>query len=154
MDRNDGSLKIAIVGCGAICEFYYLPALKRHKNVMEQLKLVDIDEQRLRALEVAFGTRKGIKEYHDLLGEVDGVIVATPPSSHHRIAMDFLREGAHVLCEKPLAASACCLLLCAILEMAQEFDFRNSFVQAVASHDCNTIKLRKALRERECFGAR
>jgi predicted dehydrogenase len=102
--EEKGYPKIAIVGCGAISESYYLPALRRHSDV--QLTLVDTDEQRLSTVGNAFCTKKGIKDYHEILGEVDGAIVATPHSSHHRIAMDFLREGSHVLCEKPLAAVA------------------------------------------------
>ena len=97
---------IAIIGCGAISEYYYLPAIKRYHDIVEQLTLVDTDEHRLRTIATVFGTEKAITDYHSVLGEVDGVIVATPHSTHHRIAMDFLREGAHVLCEKPLATSA------------------------------------------------
>jgi predicted dehydrogenase len=95
--------KIAIVGCGAICESYYLPALRGHREVLKQLILVDTNEERRRKVEVAFGAKRGIQDYSEILGEVDGVIVATPHWSHHQIAMDFLREHAHVLCEKPFA---------------------------------------------------
>jgi predicted dehydrogenase len=101
---KEGYLKIAIVGCGAISESYYLPALRRHNDV--ELTLVDTDEQRLEMVGNAFGTKKRIKDYHEILGEVDGAIVATPNSSHHRISIDFLRESSHVLCEKPLAVAA------------------------------------------------
>ncbi len=98
--------RIAIVGCGAICESYYLPALKRHRELLKHLTLVDTNEQRLKTIQSTSGTRNCIKDYHEILGEVDGVIVATPHYSHHRIALDFLREGVHVLCEKPLAVTA------------------------------------------------
>ena len=67
--------------------------------------MVDTNEQRRTKVEVAFGAKKGIQDYREVLGKVDGVIIATPHSSHHHIAMDFLREHVHVLCEKPLAVS-------------------------------------------------
>jgi predicted dehydrogenase len=94
------------VGCGAICEEFYLPAFRRHRDILDQLVLVDNNEQRLSIIKTNFGVKKGFQDYHEILGEVDGVIVATPHSSHSRIAIDFLREGAHVLCEKPLAITA------------------------------------------------
>jgi len=74
--------------------------------VLKHLTLVDTDEHRAGTVGTAFGVKNRIQDYHEILGEVDGVIVATPHSSHHGIAMDFLREGAHVLCEKPLAVTA------------------------------------------------
>lgn len=37
--------------------------------------------------------------------EIDAVIVATPTVTHHALALDGLRAGKHVLCEKPLAAT-------------------------------------------------
>ncbi|MBX3437569.1 MAG: Gfo/Idh/MocA family oxidoreductase, partial [Planctomycetaceae bacterium] len=44
-------------------------------------------------------------DYRELAGRVDGVVLATPPSMHHAMAMYFLERGVHVLCEKPLAES-------------------------------------------------
>jgi predicted dehydrogenase len=37
---------------------------------------------------------------------VEAVVVATPPNSHGEIAEAFLAEGIHVVCEKPLTATA------------------------------------------------
>jgi predicted dehydrogenase len=34
--------------------------------------------------------------------EVDAVIIATPPNSHAKLATQLLREGKHVVCEKPM----------------------------------------------------
>jgi predicted dehydrogenase len=102
----DDTTKIAIVGCGAICESFYLPALNRHHDVSKQLTLVDTDEERLKRIGAAFRAGYQTQDYHSILGGVRGVIIATPHSSHHRIAIDFLRNGTHVLCEKPLAVTA------------------------------------------------
>ena len=104
--ENGRSLKIAIVGCGAICVAYYLPALRKHKDVLKHAILVDTNEQRLREISADFGISHYTLDYHELLDEVDGVIIATPHFSHHPIAMDFLQHRVHVLCEKPLAVTA------------------------------------------------
>ncbi len=37
------------------------------------------------------------------LADLDAVSIATPVHLHHRMALDALRAGKHVLCEKPLA---------------------------------------------------
>ena len=44
-------------------------------------------------------------DYHALLGQVDAVSIAAPTTLHHRIGLDCLTHGVHVLIEKPLAAS-------------------------------------------------
>jgi predicted dehydrogenase len=45
-------------------------------------------------------------DHRELLGRVDAVSIATPTALHHAIALDFLQAGAHVLVEKPIAATA------------------------------------------------
>lgn len=37
--------------------------------------------------------------------DLDAVVIATANNSHHPLAMDALRRGIHVLCEKPLATT-------------------------------------------------
>jgi predicted dehydrogenase len=41
-------------------------------------------------------------DYRELLGHVDAVSIAVPTPSHHQVARDFLKAGAHVLVEKPI----------------------------------------------------
>ena len=98
--------KIAVVGCGAIGVTYYLPVLRGYGDVWKRLVLVDANEGRLREVSAEFGLSSFTRDYHEILDKVDGVIIATPHYSHHPIAMDFLRRGVHVLCEKPLAVTA------------------------------------------------
>jgi len=38
--------------------------------------------------------------------DVDAVVIATPPATHHAFVMQALRAGKHVLCEKPFALDA------------------------------------------------
>lgn len=101
------SPRIAIIGCGAITEMFYLPALAQYPSVLENLILVDRNEKRLQNLATEFKVRNCLVDYRDVLNErIDGVIIATPSHLHYPIAMDFLSKGVHVLCEKPLAESA------------------------------------------------
>jgi predicted dehydrogenase len=98
--------RIAIVGCGAIAEAFYLPALSRHPEVLEHLTLVDRSEARARALGQKFRVNRFAIDYHDLPEGIDGAIVAVPHHLHYAVAMDLLARRVHVLCEKPLAESS------------------------------------------------
>ncbi len=94
---------LALIGCGAIAEIYHLPALAKHPAVLENLVLVDNNTKRLQELAAKFQIRKTAQDYHTILPTVDGVIIAVPHHLHCAIALDFLRQGVPVLCEKPLA---------------------------------------------------
>lgn len=103
----EGSPRIAIIGCGAVAELLYLPALAKHPPVLRNLILVDRNEVRARKLAEKFKMSNCLVDYRDVLSKgVDGVIIATPSHLHYPMAMDFLASGVHVLCEKPLAESA------------------------------------------------
>ena len=44
-------------------------------------------------------------DYHDLLPKVDAICIAVPTLLHHKVGLDCLKAGVHVLIEKPIAAS-------------------------------------------------
>ncbi len=98
--------RLALVGCGAIAEQYYLPALTRRPDVLSQLILVDRDRARAEHLAKQFGVQRTSTEYADIIPEVDGAVLATPTHLHHPMAMQLLAQGVHVLAEKPLAENA------------------------------------------------
>jgi predicted dehydrogenase len=104
--KDEGAPRLALVGCGAIAKEYYLPALSRHPAVMKKLILVDCDMAQAKALALEFGVNQYLSDYRQVLGQVDGTIIAVPTHLHHPIATEFLSRDTHVLCEKPLAESA------------------------------------------------
>src|SRR5881396_2137811 len=97
---------VAVVGCGAIASMQHVPALAQYPGVRERLVLVDQDLDRARGLARAFDAPSVAADYREVLGAVDGVVIALPHQLHYRVALDCLRAGVHVLCEKPLAESA------------------------------------------------
>lgn len=95
--------KLALIGCGAIAESFYLPALAKRKNLIRELILVDPDEAQLDKLKASYPVQAALSDYRQIADQVDGAIIATPPWLHHEMAITFLKAGIPVLCEKPLA---------------------------------------------------
>jgi predicted dehydrogenase len=97
---------LALVGCGAIADAFHLPALTRRAELLGKLIVVDADPARAEAVRARVGAAEAVSDHRAVLSRVRGAIIATPHRLHHPITLDFVRAGAHVLCEKPLAESA------------------------------------------------
>ena len=99
------TMKVGVIGCG-----YWGPNLIRNFDEIRhaQLEMVcDLDEGRLDHIQGRYPQVRTTRDYHDLLAsDVDAVVIATPVSTHHPVALECLRAGKHVLVEKPLAASS------------------------------------------------
>ena len=90
--------RIALAGLGAAARAIHLPALAKLKDV-EVVGGYD-----------PAGQAPGVRSFASLdemlaVGKPDVVTIATPPASHLAIATAALEAGAHVFCEKPLAAT-------------------------------------------------
>jgi predicted dehydrogenase len=99
------TLKTAVLGTGFVGRVH-LEGISRVGGV----KLYAIGEPEVakaEALAAEFGAEKVEGDYHRLLEdpELDAVHICTPNALHFPMAMDALRAGKHVLCEKPLATS-------------------------------------------------
>jgi len=98
-------LRIGVVGCG-----YWGPNLIRNFNQLQNSEVVmcaDMDEVRLAHMRSLYPHIKTTRTFEDLLAGniVDALVIATPPDTHHPLAMAALRAGKHVFVEKPLALS-------------------------------------------------
>ena len=99
------ALRIAVVGLG-----YWGPNLVRNLHELPQLAELwacDMREDRLAALTRRFPATRVTTSFEAVLANpaIDAVLVATPISTHHRLAAAALQAGKHVFVEKPLAAS-------------------------------------------------
>ena len=65
----------------------------------------DIDRGRAQRAAEAFGAQRAVTDYRQIIDDVDAVLLVTPHDLHHRMGMDFLTAGKHVLMEKPMAVS-------------------------------------------------
>lgn len=97
---------VAVIGCGAIANRAHLPALSAMQDVRIKYA-VDIIPERAAAAVQKYGCEQAVTDYRVAAGdgEVDAVYVLTPNHAHYEIAMDCLRQGKHVFCEKPVTVS-------------------------------------------------
>ena len=86
--------------------------------------LCDTDKEALRFAGEKYNIPedKWFTDYHDLLNndDINVVSIAIPDQIHKDVAVEFLREGKHVLCEKPLALTRSDV--CDIVKAAEESD--------------------------------
>lgn len=67
--------------------------------------VADTNQERAREIASRYDV-EAFTDYRDLLARVEAVSIAAPTTLHHRIGLDCLATGIHLLMEKPLAASA------------------------------------------------
>jgi predicted dehydrogenase len=105
MDRN-ADLGLAIVGLG-----YWGPNLLRNAWEVEgaHVSMVcDPDADRLERNGHRYPMVGRTRSYADVLAapDVDAVLIATPVSMHHEMALEAMRAGKHVFVEKPMAQTS------------------------------------------------
>jgi len=99
------ALKVAAVGVGSLGRHHARNYAEMASEGRVQLVGVcDTDTSTGEAIAAAHETTY-FQDWHDLLGKVDAVSIATPTESHCEIACSFLAAGVHVLVEKPIALS-------------------------------------------------
>jgi len=93
-------VRIAVIGVGHLGRHH-----ARILSTLEGARLVAVvDTVAERAKEAAEATgARAVRDYRELLGEVDAVTVAVPTELHRDVALPFLERGTAVLVEKPMA---------------------------------------------------
>jgi len=97
-------VKIAVIGCGTIANAAHIPSYMENSQC-EIKYFCDIIPERAQAAVEKYGCGIAVVDYHDILKdpEIEGVSVCVPNLMHSVIAIDCLRAGKNVLCEKPAA---------------------------------------------------
>lgn len=95
-------LKTAVIGAGYLGKFHAekyaaLPG-------SELIAIVDTHRETADTLAAKYNS-EALTDFRDLFGRVDAVSIATPTSTHYTIARDCLRNGIHVLLEKPITVT-------------------------------------------------
>lgn len=97
-------MKIGIIGCGTIANATHIPAYL--KNPDAEIKyFCDIIPERAEKAVQDYGCGIAVEDYHQVINdpEITAISICTPNNAHAPIAIDAMRAGKHVLCEKPAA---------------------------------------------------
>ena len=95
-------MKAAIIGTGNIAR-EHLGALGELPSV-QTVGVCDLSATLAEATADRFDVPAWYTDYREMLerAQPDAVHIATPPTTHYRLAKDCLEAGKHVLCEKPI----------------------------------------------------
>ncbi len=96
-------VKLAVIGCG-----YWGPNLVRNFSQLPQVQVkyvCDRDKKRLAWVKNLYPHVEVITDYKKIIKDssLEAVAIATPASTHYKLAKEFLENGKHLLVEKPLA---------------------------------------------------
>ena len=103
-------LKFAIVGCGTIANQKHMPNLSKHENA-QIVAFCDIDIEKAKTAAEKYGAEgaKVYTDYKEMLRDktdIDVVHVCVPNGLHSAVTIAAFEANKHVLCEKPMAATA------------------------------------------------
>lgn len=98
-------LKLGVIGAGDFSSFH-LDGIRKAPNATA-VAICDLREERAKAQAEKFYVPDYYTNHHELLAreDIDAVTLPLPDQVHKQIAIDALRAGKHVLCEKPMALS-------------------------------------------------
>lgn len=96
--------KVAIIGCGTIASNAHIRAYKSNPDA-EIKYFCDIIKEKAEHSASEYGSGIAIEDYKVILDdpEVEAVSICTPNHVHAEIAINCMRAGKNVLCEKPAA---------------------------------------------------
>ena len=116
-------LKLALVGCGAICRFH-LDGIKESAPRIQVTAAIDTDSEKAQNIATETGAQaftsleKGLAQ-----GDFDAVDLMLPHDLHEEIALQCFQAGKHVFLEKPMAPTldGCARILAAAKEAGTVF---------------------------------
>jgi len=109
MVSRAGPVRVGIVGCGSVMQGAYMAQLDRlrGRGDVELVVAADHHESRRALVEDVFRIPRFSTDSHAVIqaDDVDLVLVLTSIGSHAELAAAALRQGKHVLVEKPMATN-------------------------------------------------
>ncbi|WP_269622345.1 Gfo/Idh/MocA family protein [Prochlorococcus marinus] len=95
-------VKVGVIGIGNM-GWHHARVLSLLKDA-ELVGVADLDPERGNLAKEQFNC-SWFENYEDLIEEVEAVCIAVPTLLHHKVGLNCLKAGKHVLIEKPIAAN-------------------------------------------------
>ena len=107
LPSKGGRIGVACVGAGGFAQMMHLPNLLKLRNDFEIRTICSRTGANALAAAKQFGASGATTDFAQVLADpsIDLVIICTRHDLHSRMALEALRAGKHVLCEKPLSLS-------------------------------------------------
>ena len=102
MKKDSYPVKVGVIGIGNM-GWHHARVLSLLKDA-ELVGVADLNEERGKLAVEQFQCG-WYENYHDLIAKVDAICIAVPTLLHHKVGLDCLNAGVHVLIEKPIAAT-------------------------------------------------
>ena len=141
---------LAVIGCGRIARNAHFPAFSKMDNVRIKYACDIIIEKAEKMKEDFPIIEETIVDYKVALNdpEVEAVYVLTPNYAHYTVAMDALKAGKHVFCEKPITVN-----YALSLEMAEEAKKQNKMLNiGVCNRYHKSVELLEEMNRNGEFG--
>lgn len=103
--KTANEIRVGVIGYGGAFNMGRAHLLQMQQAGMTPVAVAEIDPERLKAAETDFSGIQTYLSVADMLKEsnVNLVTIITPHNTHAKLALQCLRAGKHVVCEKPLA---------------------------------------------------
>ncbi len=95
-------INVAVIGVGSIGRHH--ARIFSGIDGVRLVAVVDSDKDRLAEIAAKYNC-SAVSNYRDIINKIDAVSIAVPTTLHHDIALDFLKNGRHVLVEKPITTT-------------------------------------------------
>ena len=101
------ALRVGVVGAGGIARARHIPSFQKNTNVA-LVAVADVSTEALERVKSEFDVPTTYTDYREMFDKerLDAVVVCTPNKFHAPVTIAALRQGMHVLCEKPMALNA------------------------------------------------
>jgi len=100
------SLRVGVIGCGAIAQMMHLPTLAERPDLFTIAGLADIDRATLEGVVTRYHVERRTTDFRELLSDphIDALLVLAS-GSHAKFVLPALDAGKHLFAEKPLGFS-------------------------------------------------
>ena len=96
--------KLAIIGCGAVTQNFYIPALKALK--VKPLYFIDKNIDSAKKCAKKFSGSIAAHSYEDIIENFEHAIITVPNALHYPISIELMNHQKNLLIEKPIGITA------------------------------------------------